>query len=155
MTSLAWAPTNTLLAAGTGDGTVWLWPVGAGVWELEPGTLKPLRTLPDAYGPANHETARVAGMQVNWAQAPSKVDSSVIYALRWETMPNNQDLPRSPIPAPTPMMWYKLKNPNVTTTLSRSAGKARPVGKSGSRCPLCRYSLSGRKQRALGDPRNE
>jgi hypothetical protein len=146
------------------DGTLTQWfyhylgangPVETGVWVLDPVTLKPLRTLPDAYWPADHETARVAGMQVNWAQVPSKVDPTVIYALRWETMPNNQDLPRSPIPAPTPMMWYKLKNPNTTTALSRSAGKARPAGKSGLRCPLCRYSLSGRKHRVFGDPHGE
>ncbi|MBW8886885.1 MAG: BNR repeat-containing protein [Fibrobacteres bacterium] len=137
------------------DGTLTQWfyhylgangPVETGVWVLDPATLQPLRTLPDAYWPANHETAQVQGMQVNWAQAQSKADPAVIYALRWETMPNNQDLPRSPIPAATPLMWYKLRNPNAVTALFRSGAHAKRLVNSASHCPLCHYSLTGRNR---------
>ncbi|MEO7427432.1 MAG: BNR repeat-containing protein [Fibrobacteria bacterium] len=106
-------------------------PVETGYWVLDPVTLQPTQTLPDAYWPAHLETARNPGMQVNWAQVPSKVDPGTVYALRWETMPNNQDLPRTPVPAATQLMWYKLRDPNASTSVFRRTSDSKRQAKPG------------------------
>jgi hypothetical protein len=58
-------------------------------------------------------------MEVHWLQARSSTDPATVYALRWETMPTNQDQPRSPVPSPTPLMWYRFADPNVAPTALR------------------------------------
>jgi hypothetical protein len=99
---------------------------GTGVLVLNPDNLHADQVRPDAYWPEDLEKARRSGMEVLWLQARSSSDPSIVHALRWETMPTNQDRPRSPIPAPTPLMWYRLRDPNVKPVAVRS-GRAVPV----------------------------
>ncbi len=143
------------------DGTLTQWfyhwlsaagPVETGVWVLDPNTLQPVQTLPDAYWPADLEVVNNPGMQVNWEQAVSQVDPTLVYALRWETMPNNQDLPRNPIPAPTRLMWYKMKNPNVATAILPSLSPSEPRPANWYRWPLSHYSLLGRRLNPNAQP---
>ena len=100
------------------NGTLTQWyrhsQYGTGVLQLNPTNLHADQILPDTYWPANLETVRRAGMNVHWLKVVSSSDPTLVYALRWETMPSNQDMPRTPIPAATPLMFYRLRDPNVT-----------------------------------------
>jgi len=116
---------------------------GTGIWQLDETTLKPISVIGTSLWPASLEPAQHTGMDVHWLKSsgvislagsffvststPSK-DPSVVYALRWETMPENQDQPRSPIPAPTPLMLYKFKDPNVVTSITEMVGGNRSDG---------------------------
>jgi hypothetical protein len=103
---------------------------GAGVMLLDDATLKRKADLGSSLWPEALEKARRSGMVVHWLKSEGVIslcgsyfnststpgkDPSAVYALRWETMPENQDQPRSPVPAPTPLMLYKFKDPNART----------------------------------------
>ena len=113
---------------------------GTGIWELDESTMKPKSILGTSLWPARLEAPQHSGMVVHWLKStglitlagsffnststPAK-DPSIVYALRWETMPENQDQPRSPIPAPTPLMLYTFKDPNAATAVSPAFGPER------------------------------
>ena len=113
---------------------------GTGIWELDESTMKPKSILGTSLWPARLEAPQHSGMVVHWLKStglitlagsffnststPAK-DPSIVYALRWETMPENQDQPRSPIPAPTPLMLYTFKDPNAATAVSSVSGPER------------------------------
>lgn len=111
------------------DGTLTQWYKhsrhGRGVLVLNPATLHADQVRPDAYWPARLEPARRSGMEVHWLQARSSADPALVYALRWETLPANQDRPRTSVPAPTSLMWYHLRDPNMTPTVTLP-GPSRP-----------------------------
>lgn len=103
---------------------------GTGVWELDETTLKPKSEAISSLWPAALEKPARSDMVVHWlkSQGPitcagtfsnstsaAPLDPSVIYALRWETLPENQDKPRDIIPAPTKLMLYKFKDLNCAT----------------------------------------
>jgi hypothetical protein len=103
---------------------------GTGIWQLDETTLKPESNLGSSLWPATLEQPRRSGMVVHWLKSSGLIsmagtflnstssaprDSSTVYALRWETMPENQDQPRTVIPAPTPLMLYTFHDPNVST----------------------------------------
>lgn len=105
---------------------------GTGVWQLNETTLIPDTNLGTSLWPAYLEPAQHTGMDVSWLESYGPItcagtffnstssinpDPSTVYALRWETMPANNDQPRTPVPAPTTMMLYKFGDPNVTSVL--------------------------------------
>ena len=73
----------------------------------------------------SHGVISLCGSFFNSTSSPAK-DPSIVYALRWETMPENQDQPRSPVPAPTPLMLYKFIDPNVATPVKYAVSPGRP-----------------------------
>jgi len=107
---------------------------GTGIWQLSDATLAPESNLGSSLWPVTLEQARKPGMVVHWLKSAGLIsmagtflnstsspprDSSIVYALRWETMPENQDQPRTPIPAPTPLMLYTFTDPNFSTAISQ------------------------------------
>ncbi len=113
---------------------------GAGIWELNEATLKPASTPISSIWPIGLEQAKRPGMEVHWLKCHGPVcaagtfsnstsspdpDPSTVYALRWETMPENNDQPRDTIPAPTALMLYTFKDPNVVTRILPDKTKTR------------------------------
>jgi hypothetical protein len=111
---------------------------GSGIWQLNEATLQPEANLGTSLWPAGLEQPRRTGMVVHWLKNTGLIsmagtflnststpprDPSIVYALRWETMPENNDQPRTPIPAPTPLMLYTFKDPNVTTAAESFSGR--------------------------------
>lgn len=91
---------------------------GTGLWQLDEGTLKPVAELGTSLWPVALEKVRRSGMDVHWVTCSgTDQDPATLYALRWETMPVNQDQPRSPVPAATSLTLYTFSNPNVATAL--------------------------------------
>jgi hypothetical protein len=127
---------------------------GTGIWELDEATLKPKSILGTSLWPASLEAPQHPGMTVHWLKSagiislagsffnststPAK-DPSVVNALRWETMPENQDQPRSPIPAPTSLMMYKFKDPNAAAVVALPP----PQGRKSPAAPF--IAASGKK----------
>lgn len=79
---------------------------GAGVWLLDPDTLRPLETLPLPGGleELRRPESTTAGMEVRefvW-------DRGGEYMLRWETLPHNRDRRRAG-PSPPPTMLQVLR----------------------------------------------
>ncbi len=119
---------------------------GTGIMLVNNTTLHKQSDLGASLWPQDLEKARRSGMVVHWLKSqgvislcgsffnststPAK-DPSIVYALRWETMPENQDQPRSPVPASTALMLYKFKDPNVATR----AGAASAPGMGGAGVP--------------------
>jgi hypothetical protein len=115
---------------------------GSGIWQLNEATLQPESNVGTSLWPVGLEQPRRQGMVVHWLKSTGLIsmagtflnststppdDPATVYALRWETMPENQDQPRSPIPASTPLMLYTFKDPNVSTGIAaarKSAGNA-------------------------------
>lgn len=67
------------------------------------------RTLPY---PASLETVQstTAGMGVRWAtDTGAGPDPTVLYMLRWETLPENMDQPRATVPPPTRLRLYGFR----------------------------------------------
>jgi hypothetical protein len=67
------------------------------------------RTLPY---PASLEQVEstTAGMTVRWASdSGASPDPTVLYMLRWETLPENMDQPRSTVPPATPLRLYGFR----------------------------------------------
>jgi hypothetical protein len=51
-------------------------------------------------------------MVVRWAQdTGAGPDPGVRYMLRWETLESNRDMPRDPIPPPTRLRLYGVRQP--------------------------------------------
>jgi hypothetical protein len=105
---------------------------GSGIMELDEATLKKKSDLGSSLWPEALEQPRQSGMVVHWLKDQGVItlagsffnststprrDPSVVYALRWETMPENKDQPRTPVPAATPLMLYKFKDPNAGTVI--------------------------------------
>jgi hypothetical protein len=112
------------------------WVYGTGVWQLNETTMHPDTNLGSSLWPVSLEAARNSGMDVHWLKSYGPItcagtffnstsspdpDPSTVYALRWETMPANNDQPRTPIPAPTALMLYKFRDPNATTAVRPSS----------------------------------
>lgn len=127
---------------------------GKGIWQLDEATLAPIADLGSSLWPEALENPRKQGMVVHWLRSTGLIgmagtflnstsdppqDSSTVYALRWETMPENGDQPRSPVPSPTPLMLYTFKDPNVATPV---AGKALPQRNCGNAIKLHNGILS-------------
>ncbi len=127
---------------------------GKGIWQLDEATLAPSADLGSSLWPEALEAPRKQGMVVHWLRSTGLIgmagtflnstsdapeDSSMVYALRWETMPENGDQPRSPVPSPTPLMLYTFKDPNVATPV---AGKALPQRNGGNAIELHNGILS-------------
>jgi hypothetical protein len=117
---------------------------GAGIMLLNDTTLHQKSDLGTSLWPAELEKVKRQGMVVHWLKSSGVIslcgsffnststppkDPSIVYALRWETMPENQDQPRSPIPPPTPLMLYTFKDPNVATSIEARVAKNRPAQK--------------------------
>jgi hypothetical protein len=84
---------------------------GAGQWILDDATLKPLQTVP-AKAAAQLESI-IPGMTVNWAEDSGEAPGAPHrFMLRWETLGNNRDLPRTGTPpAPTMLRVVELALP--------------------------------------------
>lgn len=86
---------------------------GLGAFRLNPATLAAEETIPRPTPyPSELGTveSKTAGMQVRWqADAGKGPDSDVLYMLRWETLPSNNDRPRDTIPPPTPLRLYAFR----------------------------------------------
>jgi hypothetical protein len=91
---------------------------GSGTWVLDPATLKP---IPGAVAPEADKapgypaeianvTSTFPEMLVQWAgDAGKSTDSGSRYVIRWETLGQNRDQPRTgPLPEPTMLRLYKL-----------------------------------------------
>lgn len=84
---------------------------GWGAFVLDPDTLEALETIdPPLPYPRELDEPRsgTEGMVVRWqSDATVTTDASAPRAmLRWETLPSNRDMPREPIPPPTPLVLY-------------------------------------------------
>jgi BNR repeat-containing family member len=88
---------------------------GWGAFQLDPTTLRSTATIapPLAYPrELDQPQSPVAGMVVRWASdAGAAPDPKLKYLLRWETLESNRDLPRSPVPAPTRLRLYGVRQP--------------------------------------------
>jgi hypothetical protein len=117
---------------------------GAGIMLLNDTTLHQKSDLGSSLWPTELEKAKRQGMVVHWLKSHGIVslcgsffnststppkDPSTVYALRWETMPENQDQPRSPIPAPGPLMLYTFKDLNVATAVAAPVAQSRTTEK--------------------------
>jgi len=115
---------------------------GTGVWELDETTLKPKSGVISSLWPSDLEKPLRTDMVVHWLKSQGPItcagtfsnstsnppaDPSVVYALRWETMPENQDKARDPIPAATKLMLYKFKDLNNVTSINKTITNAMAV----------------------------
>jgi hypothetical protein len=116
------------------------WQLGRGVMVLNEATLTPDTVLPDAYWPKVLDTAyRVVNstttgsplqMQVNWLSVRAPSNPAAVHALRWETWPENGDQARAVSPPAGQLMYYRMNDPNVPTSIAPARtgiGKNRPV----------------------------
>jgi hypothetical protein len=87
---------------------------GEGGWYLDPETLKPTGTIQErpAFPPSLTKVeSSYPEMQILWAGDSGKSgERGVRYVLRWETLPQNRDRPRTTIPPPTMLRLYKLRS---------------------------------------------
>jgi hypothetical protein len=86
---------------------------GLGAFRLNPTTLAAEETIPQPV-PYPAELAEVESptpmMEVRWRKdAGTSPEPGVQYLLRWETLPSNRDMPRSPIPPPTKLRVYAFR----------------------------------------------
>jgi hypothetical protein len=86
---------------------------GLGAFRLNPTTLAAEATIPQPV-PYPAELADVesptAMMEVRWRKdAGNGPDTGIVYLLRWETLPSNRDMPRSPIPPATKLRLYGFR----------------------------------------------
>jgi len=88
---------------------------GFGAFRLDPTTLATIATIPPPLTyPRELDTPQstTPGMVVRWqADTGSGPDPKVLYMLRWETLESNRDMPRSPIPPPTRLRLYAVRQP--------------------------------------------
>lgn len=77
---------------------------GSGTWRLDEATLRPVATLPPATRwPAEWRTPSAPGLEVHLQQGDGPGEA----VLRWETLGENRDRPRSgPVPAPSTLRLY-------------------------------------------------
>lgn len=134
---------------------------GRGVLVLNPTTLHADSVRPDAYWPTGLEAPRRSGMEVSWLQVRSQADPTIVHALRWETLPTNQDRARDVIPAPTDLMWYKLRDADVnpvgiagTSAARKTSDRATPrADLLGRRVAHDQGSAFGKQVPIIGAPR--
>jgi hypothetical protein len=86
---------------------------GLGAFRLNPTTLAAEETIPQPV-PYPAELAEVESptpmMEVRWRKdAGTSPEPGTQYLLRWETLPSNRDMPRSPIPPPTKLRVYAFR----------------------------------------------
>jgi hypothetical protein len=86
---------------------------GLGAFRLNPMTLAAEATIPQPV-PYPPDLADVESptpmMQVRWRKDAGRgPDADTVYLLRWETLPSNRDMPRSPIPPPTKLRLYGFR----------------------------------------------
>jgi hypothetical protein len=86
---------------------------GLGAFRLNPTTLAAEATIPQPV-PYPAELADVesptAMMEVRWRKdAGVGPDADILYMLRWETLPSNRDMPRTPIPPPTKLRLFGFR----------------------------------------------
>jgi hypothetical protein len=49
-------------------------------------------------------------MEVRWRKdAGTSPDAGIVYMMRWETLPSNRDMPRTPIPPATKLRLYGFR----------------------------------------------
>jgi hypothetical protein len=87
----------------------WHARVGAGRWLLDEPTLKPVETI---VAKSNHRAeSKIEGMTVNWAEDSGEAPGAPHhFMLRWETLGNNRDRPRTETPpAPTMLRVVELE----------------------------------------------
>lgn len=88
---------------------------GWGAFRLDPLTLAAEASIaPPLPYPAELDTpeSTTPGMVTRWQHdAGQGPDSAVRYMLRWETLPENRDMPRDPIPEPTLLRLYGFRTP--------------------------------------------
>ena len=88
---------------------------GWGAFRLDPSTLHTTATIPPPLPyPAALDTVEstTPGMVVRWWQdSGAGPDPRVLYMLRWETLPSNQDQPRATIPPPTRLRLHGIRQP--------------------------------------------
>ena len=86
---------------------------GWGAFRLDPTTLHASATIPPPLPyPAALDTVQstTPGMLVRWGQdSGAGPDPRILYMLRWETLPSNQDQPRATIPPPTRLRLYGIR----------------------------------------------
>jgi hypothetical protein len=86
---------------------------GLGAFRLNPETLAAEASIPQPvpYPPELAEVeADTPEMQVRWQKdAGTGPDASIIYLLRWETLPSNRDMPREDVPPPTQLRLYGFR----------------------------------------------
>jgi hypothetical protein len=86
---------------------------GWGAFRLDPTTLHLSATIPPPLPyPAALDTVQstTPGMLVRWWQdSGAGPDPRILYMLRWETLPSNQDQPRATIPPPTRLRLYGIR----------------------------------------------
>jgi hypothetical protein len=93
----------------------------------------------------------LAGSFFNSTSTPA-ADPSTVYALRWETMPENLDQPRPTVPAPTALMLYTFKDPNAATSLRPALGERQFfIGDNGIVIRKRKISLKGSWDRRDGE----
>jgi len=88
---------------------------GSGKWILDERNLKPVQDKPvkdeqrwpedllikESFDPA---------MEINWlSDAGDNSDPNARYVLRWESLPENRDRPRSQVPRPSTLRLYKIR----------------------------------------------
>jgi len=86
---------------------------GFGAFRLDPTTLHTAATIapplpyPASLAPVQSTTPE---MVVRWAQdSGAGPDPAVLFMLRWETLPSNQDMARATIPPPTRLRLYAIR----------------------------------------------
>jgi hypothetical protein len=86
---------------------------GLGAFRLNPTTLAAEATIPRpvAYPPELAEVeSPTAMMEVRWRKdAGTSPDAGIVYMMRWETLPSNRDMPRTPIPPATKLRLYGFR----------------------------------------------
>jgi hypothetical protein len=98
-------------AAGRLRQPYWHARFGTGHWLLDEATLKPVATRP--VKTENHIESKFPGMTANWAEDSGEARGSARrFMLRWETLGNNRDRPRTgDLPPPTMLRVIELAAP--------------------------------------------
>lgn len=98
----------------TGEGPLsqsfWHTRYGAGAWLLDERTLQRVKTIPAPS--VDRPESKTTGMTVNWAEDSGEAPGTPHrFMLRWETLGNNRDRPRTePPPSPTFLCVVELEN---------------------------------------------
>ena len=88
---------------------------GSGKWTLDENSLKPIEDSHAKAEPLWPEDLLIKEsfdptMQINWqSDAGENDDRNAKYVLRWESLPDNRDRPRSQAPKPSTLRLYKIK----------------------------------------------
>lgn len=89
---------------------------GGGIWVLNEDTLRPektCRSVSELPRTILQVESDFPGMQVRIAWDNGRPPDGESFLLRWETLPPNRDRPRSgPLPPPTPLRLYHLRQVN-------------------------------------------